>query len=391
MNTTRHFTDFCLKIRSRAGQASLILMMTLIGFSSLPEPFLPIHFVRLREVLKRTGMNRADYEANERGYYEALLDTNRSLGGIDGGAMVEFPKTPPPNMHGQVDGRPILPVDDIREYVLMPSVDIVAYDTIWQTNSLGLRDREYDTSDDDNGVRIAVLGDSITCGWGVKRQERFEDLWETHLNQVAAENGKKVQVWNFAVPGHAPGQRWKHFETVGKDLKVDLVVFEATTSDPGWDARRMAHFMSRNVGLDDPLYAGFMAASDFRPTTSPKANGEMLKPWSWSIVQGVYERIVEGCHEKGIPVAYVLIPRVGSNLSRPEILALLARARSAGFDYVVDISGIYDGNDPEDLALRPGDHHPNVTGHAMLAKAWTEKLDLWPELQASLSQRSDRK
>ncbi|MFM1801858.1 MAG: hypothetical protein RJA81_1210, partial [Planctomycetota bacterium] len=136
MKTRHHFTEFCLKIRSRAGQASLILMMTLIGFSGLPEPFLPIHFVRLREVLKRTGMNRADYEANERGYYEALLDTNRSLGGIDGGAMVEFPKTPPPNMHGQVDGRPILPVDDIREYVLMPSVDIVAYDTIWQTNSL---------------------------------------------------------------------------------------------------------------------------------------------------------------------------------------------------------------------------------------------------------------
>lgn len=376
----------CFRQWRSAQIQSVVFILILIGFASFPEPFLPAQVVRLREVLKRTGLNQADYESNERGYYEALLDTSRSLGGMDGGAMVEYPKTPPPNLHGESPERPILGVDDLREYVLKPSVDQYAYDTIWQTNALGLRDIEYDGSRQANQLRIAVLGDSITCGWGVKRQERFEDIWEESLKSTLnADSKKSVQVWNFAVPGHSPGQRWKQFETAGEGIKFDLVVYEATTSDPGWDARRMAHFMSRRVGLDDPLYSGFIEASNFRPTTSPKANAEMLKPWCWTIVQNVYERIVNGCHEKGVPVAYVLIPRVGSNLSRPEILALLARAQSAGFDYIVDLSGVYDDLEPDQIALKPGDYHPNERGHSILAKHWTEQLGKWPELQSRLS------
>lgn len=361
------------------------LIVVLMGFAALPEPFLPIEVVRIREVLKRTGLNQADYDTNERGYYESLLDTGRSLGSIDGGATVEYPETPPPNMHEESSERPILNVDDLREYVLKPMVDQFAYDTVWQTNSRGLRDVEYETFDEPGLVRIAVLGDSITCGWGVKRKERFEDIWEESLRKSAAKTAQSVDVWNFAVPGHSPGQRWKMFETERTGVGFDLVVYEATTSDPGWDARRMAHFMSRQVGLDDPLYSEFVEAASFRPTTSPEANAEMLKPWCWTIVQGVYNRIVEGCHEQGMPVAYVLIPRVGSNLSRPEILALLSRARSAGFDYVVDLSGVFDTIEPEKVALKPGDYHPNVLGHSILAKHWADELAKWPDLQNRLS------
>lgn len=358
-----------------------ILIIVLAAFAIVPEPFLPSHAVGFREVLRHNGLNRADYDRNERGYYETLLDAGRSFGTLGESIQTaDFRKHLGPAKHSEEDGRPILPTDDIREYVLKPNVDETAYGTLWQTNSRGLRDLEYSVEKTAETIRIAVLGDSITAGWGVTRPERFEDLWEVALNRMAADRGKIAEVWNFAVPGHSPAQRWKHFEKTGKDVPFDLVIYEATTSDPGWDARRMAHFMAKGQGLDDPLFSSFMQVSKFTPVPKPYTNGETLNRWQWTILQSVYEGIVNQSHKKNLPVAYVLIPRVGSNLSRPEILALLKRARSAGFDYVADLSTVFNDYDPEELSLSPGDYHPNIRGHRILAEAWEHHLAQWPAL-----------
>lgn len=351
----------------------------LIAFTAIPEPFLPADAIRLRETLKRTGPNRADYESNERGYYEALLETNRSLGGL--APVPQEPTQEVMQKHiADINSRPIRDTDDLREYILLPSVSTFAYSTQWETNSLGLRDKEYSKAKPSNMIRIAVLGDSITCGWGVLREERFEEIWEQNLNDILGASGKTVEVWNFAAPGYSPGQRWKHFEIVGDGLDFDLVVYQATTSDPGWDARRMSHFLTKGIGADDPLYAETLKSAGFIATASRTENRDALLPWSWTIVQGVYRRIVQGCHDRKVPVAYVLIPKVGANLSKTEIRALLGKARSSGFDHVVDLSDLYDKMDPAKLAIAPGDYHPNPDGHKILAKAWETELAKWPEL-----------
>jgi len=361
----------------------------LIGLAAVPEPFLPAEVVRLRDVLQRTGLNRADYERMERGYYEGLLDTAGSVSSTSGTSSNGSNK-PPTNDHGPTPERPVQGVDDIREYVLLPSVDQTAFDTHWVTNARGLRDSEYPAEKGPGKIRIALLGDSIACGWGVTQKERFEEIWEKKLSEQARRNGGEVEVWNFATPGHSPGQRWKNFEIVGDGIPFDLVVYEGTTSDPGWDALRMSHFMARSVGLDDPLYAGTLKAAVFVANTDPKKNAAMLRNWSWTILQNVYARIVEGCHERGLPVAFVLIPRVGANLGKLEKLALLKRARNAGFDYVVDLTDAYEDYRQEELALAPGDYHPNARGHAVLAEAWISSLAGWPDLRTRLEKPTEQ-
>jgi len=87
----------------------------------------------------------------------------------------------------------------------------------------------------------------------------------------------------------------------------------------------------------------------------------------------------------------VLIPRVGANLGKFEKLALLKRARSAGFDYVVDLTDSYDDYRAEDLALAPGDYHPNPKGHAILADALTRSLAQWPDLRTRLEAATEQR
>jgi len=361
----------------------------LIVLATIPEPFLPAEVVRLRDVLQRSGLNRADYESMERGYYEGLLDTVRSVSS-NSGKSGDRPAAAPKNEHGPTPERPVLAVDDMREYVLQPSIDATAFDTHWVTNRLGLRDSEYQAEKEPGKIRIALLGDSIACGWGVTQAERFEEIWERSLRAQARSTGQDLEVWNFATPGHSPGQRWKNFEIVGAGIPFDLVVYEGTTSDPGWDALRMSHFMARSVGLDDPLYEKTLKAAGFVPNTDPKKNSAALRNWSWTILQNVYGRIVDGCHEQGLPVAFVLIPRVGSNLGKLEKIALLNRARKAGFDYVVDLTGTFDGYRPDDLAISQGDYHPNARGHSILAEAWTNSLAAWPDLKSRLESRREQ-
>ncbi len=46
---------------------------------------------------------------------------------------------------------------------------------------------------------------------------------------------------------------------------------------------------------------------------------------------------------------------------------LISLARKTGFSRVIDLSDLFLGVDPADLAIAPDDYHPNARGHALLA------------------------
>ena len=51
--------------------------------------------------------------------------------------------------------------------------------------------------------------------------------------------GMGVEILNFAIPGHGPGQRWAHFSREGWQYEPDFLLYEATLADLGWDERRL--------------------------------------------------------------------------------------------------------------------------------------------------------
>ena len=67
-------------------------------------------------------------------------------------------------------------------------------------NRFGMRDKERDLLKPTGVRRIAVLGDSITFGWGVPQEETYPALLEKRLNEQspAGEKGS-FEVLNFGV------------------------------------------------------------------------------------------------------------------------------------------------------------------------------------------------
>jgi hypothetical protein len=359
----------------------LLVSLVILACGLLPDRLSGEAPARLRESLRSNLFNRADASRIERGYYEQVLDAGRRLDDL-----ADLPELRTRGRSGStwsvpVDSSPlVVRVDDLREVVLKREDAVLKRGVQWRTNALGMRDQSYATDKPLGTFRIALVGDSIGAGWGVNVEQRFESILE-HVWDIRAHQalGLHIEIVNCAVPGHSPGQRWYHFSQVGWRLHPDLVLCESTEADIGWDERRLRYLLARGLGWDTPIYGKVLAAAGVEPLWNPARYKRALQPRHWEVLAGVYQAMVADCRARGVPIVWVLIPRVGRPSELTEHRALIQTAQAAGFSNVIDVTDAYDGIDPSRLALEPDDFHPNAEGHARLAHRLDEALGALPQ------------
>jgi lysophospholipase L1-like esterase len=365
-------------------KVDLALAVVLASLAFAPWP--PLQ--RAISPLRDTGPNLAEVERTERGYYEALIDSNRRLdiateatsqdAGLEWGEPAGLASAGLPFV---LDPR-VMPVDDIREFALRPDFSSNQRNRRWTNNSWGLRDREYTRLKPANTLRIALLGDSIGAGWGVADDRSFEALLENKLNNASLLAGKgNLEILNFSVPGYAPGQRWENFQRLaGWSCGVDLVIYEATVAEPAWDERRLRRLLANGVGWDAPQYAPALAPLRTQKGADDRVRKDYLRAHRWQILESVYANIAIECRARGIACVWILIPRVGKPTEKGARDRLVRLAKRVGFDVVADFSDVFDGVDPTRLAVSPNDYHPNELGHAKLADRLYELMRVRLEL-----------
>ena len=273
-------------------------------------------------------------------------------------------------------------MDDLREFVLKPDLSIEHWGVRWSTNALGLRDRPYAREKPAGTFRIALVGDSIGAGWGVDDGLAFESVLEGVLDaRSRAAGGPAVEILNFAVPGLGPGQRWEHFRRIGWATGPDLVIFEATEADVGWDERRLRALLPRGLGWDSPQYRDALAASGARPGGDAESYKRALRPLqarrSWpgstarsppTAARGASRASGSSCLASGGPTTR----RGGAGSSRWPGPRGSRPSRTS--------PTCTDGIDPSLLAIAPDDYHPNADGHARLARRLDAVLSRRPEV-----------
>jgi hypothetical protein len=325
---------------------------------------------RLRASLKSNLFNRSDLERIERGYYERLTNIGQRLDDLADVPGLRLRRRGGSTWVVPFDTAPlVMRIDDLREVVLKPTAAVERAGVHWRTSGQGMRDRWYATEKSAETFRIALVGDSIGAGWGVNIEDRFESileqLWDTRARKTS---GRSIEIIDCAVPGHSPGQRWYHFAQIGWPMHPDLVIFESTAADVGWDERRLRYLLARGIGWHSPLYRRALAQADVKPFRSPDHYKLALRPRHWDILAGVYRAMVDDCRAHDVPIIWVLLPRVGRKNDDDDQRALKRIAAVAGFSHVIDATDAYDGIDPGELAIGTGDFHPNAAGHARLAK-----------------------
>ena len=344
------------------------------------------HASSLRDSFKSNLFNRADLERFERGYYEELLDQGRRLDDLADVPGLRVRRRSGSTWSIPAERSPlVMRVDDLREVVLRQNDSTDRFGLHWQTNGQGMRDRDYRVEKPEGTFRVALVGDSIGAGWGVNVEDRFEsileELWNTRAHVSA---GKKVEIINCAVPGHSPGQRWYHFGLVGWPMQPDLVIYQSTAADIGWDERRLRFLLARGLGWDCPIYRPALLKAGAERFCSPDQYKRALQKRHWEILAGVYKRMADDCKERGVPILWVLVPRVGRKSDADGKPTLIETARAAGFSRIVDLTGAFDGIDPAQLAVDRDDFHPNRKGHARLAMLLDDAVKSLPEFEPDL-------
>jgi hypothetical protein len=337
---------------------------------------------RLRDSLQSHLFNRIDAARIERGYYEQLLGAGRRLDDLADLPGLRLRRRTGGTWSAPLDSSPLIArVDDLREVILKRANAVEKRGVQWCTNAEGMRDRSYPIVKPAGTFRIALVGDSISAGWGVDVERRFESIleqaWDTRSKQTG---GCRVEIVNCAVPGHSPGQRWYHFGQVGWPMQPDLVICESTEADIGWDERRLRYLLARGLGWDTPIYRKALTAAGVESNWNPERYKRALQPRHWEVLAGVYQAMAADCRSRGVPILWVLIPRVGRASAPGERRTLLETAQAAGFTRVIDVTDTYEGIDPARLAVEPDDFHPNAEGHARLARRLDGALGSLPEL-----------
>ena len=339
---------------------SLTITAALLAWGLAPASLAPGWSGRAREAMRADRRNSGDLERMERGYYEILAGPGHRLDQ----AAASRPDPPPTDF-----GPLTIPVADVREYVLKPGLSTRHRGATWSTNARGMRDRDYPIDKPAGTYRIALVGDSIGAGWGVDDGQGFEPIWERSLNESST-----VQIWNHAVPGLAPGQRWEHFSREGWASSPDLVIFQGTPADYGWDDRKLRSLLPKEIGWDVLAYQEGLTIAHARPGGDEESYRRTLKPHRDAILAGVYRAVADACRSKGVASAWLLLPRVGKPTPMLDRERLVDLARSAKFTHVIDLSDAFDGLDPATLAIGPNDFHPNASGHARVARRLDDAL-----------------
>lgn len=261
---------------------------------------------------------------------------------------------------------------DILMKELIPSSSTVFKGALLTTNTWGMRDKEYAKVPPENAVRFAFVGGSIEMGSGVKNDEVFEHIIEEKLNKDAAD-GQLIEILNFSVGARSLVQNLYNLEKNILPFKPDYVVF--FNHDREWDA--ITNVFSK-VAMQQKVksfpYENLNQIAQQEGLTKNMSRAEIkkkLSPYMEEVFAWSYEQIARICKENNIQPIWVNIPSISArDIPEPEFEQALAWAKNAGF-YCIDLADVFQNYEKTEVEVAPGDNHPNVLGHQLIAEKLT--------------------
>jgi lysophospholipase L1-like esterase len=253
-------------------------------------------------------------------------------------------------------------------HVHRPNREVELMNASVRINSDGFRDDEYPIEKGDRW-RIIFLGDSLTFGWGVEKEQSFE-----HLIEKALDAKKPTEIINFAAGNYNTVQEVNLFLEKGLEYRPDQVVlfYFINDAEPVPQRARFAwlgHF--RIATFYWSRVKALLARLD--PSTSfEDYYASLYKPGTqgWSDSRAALLELQEICRERGIVLQVVLLPElhrlVDYTFAREHAL-VSSFLRGNGIP-VLDLAPSFaNETDPTSLWVALDDAHPNAKAHRSIA------------------------
>jgi len=245
-------------------------------------------------------------------------------------------------------------------------------------NSLGLRDREYELAKPAGTVRILMLGDSLTFGWGAPVDGTTAKRLEARLND--AKSDRTYEVINTGIGNTNTAMQAAHFLNKWHKFDPDIVVLNYFINDAEETPSRRQNFVLERsyaavflAGRFDVLWRGYFGGSDWKAYYDGLYRDDAP---GWRQAREGLAALADYSRRNGIGLLVANYPELHELADYPFARATGQVAAAAAADGVpfLDLLPAVRGEDPESLWVTPTDAHPNAKAAERFAAAIAERL-----------------
>lgn len=274
------------------------------------------------------------------------------------------------------------------------------------TSERGFRGAEFADRKPAGSVRIAVLGDSSTFGWGVEHFESYPERLAGELAMRWNVPRERVEVLNLGVPGYSSFQGRVLLEREVLALEPDVVLFSYLSNDGAVTGQSDAATYEQRLGASGALLEWLHASRAFetleawigvlrrriQPPAEPNPyDAAQRNIASYELAANNLRDAVSLARGAGVPLVFVgqctrgepaqVMARVARETGTPHLdaTALLETrvpeiATADRFrQHRAEMRDRYGGPEldanPGWLAFLPDACHPNALGHRLVAEA----------------------
>lgn len=249
-----------------------------------------------------------------------------------------------------------------------------------ETNSAGLRDKEYSLTKSDNTFRVAVIGDSFVMADGIEIEKTFHSLLEERLNKEGGDI--TYQFINFGVSAYNLRQYFEVMKHKAKDYDPDLILVGFCPRNDQYIPEEQKyrdvpktypffHFYSiqafidvfkRGTYYDDDIYYMEKELTRNEPF-SDKQKRYMIQ---------VFSEMNDFSNQNNIPIVIIYLD-IFYNEKFANKLEEIVLQNSL---YFVNVSLPFKGQGFDEYIIYPVDSHPNVKAHRLFADVLYDYLFL---------------
>ena len=245
-------------------------------------------------------------------------------------------------------------------------------------NSAGLRDREYAETKPADSFRIAMVGDSVVFGEGVRARDTMAKVLERLLNDTRMGLATRYEVLDFGVSGYNSDQIARQVETLVSQFSPDLLAYVYCLNDPE----------DRDRDIEEALVALGPGNETVLQSIERRGKALLIRSRLYQLLMEVRDSFA-GDHPKRLPVVpddgapsyYASLHADGRrwNRTQRDVMRMGSTARRLGARFVGVLSPhLWTGNDARRFRVDPplSDVSAKVTSAFRAAGATV--LDLAP-------------
>lgn len=245
-------------------------------------------------------------------------------------------------------------------------------------NATGQRDRDFVVPKPEGTVRLLMLGDSLTFGWGVPQEKTVAKRLEALLNGTPGD--VRYEVVNAGVGNYNAGMSSRWMRAHGMALEPDFVIFNFSFNDAEPTPRR------GGGGLAEWSYAWIYFSGRFGEVARRVVGGHDWLAYytglyddeseGWRNAQEQIRLLADFCSERGLPLSLVNYPEL-HRLDPYPLVDVSNEVRGLSLSLALPYLDLLDSvrnERPASLWVTPGDPHPNAYADELMARAIFEFL-----------------